>query len=138
MRQLDRWFSQFPYWGFKLKGRKLWTLRGGLNFAKEESIQRLEAEVDAMAVLNLMHDINTVNHPLGNISLDCRLLMMQGFEEISVKHIYRETNRCTDALAMTCRFWRKICMSTLISLVLIFNVFHADLVGVSNSRIVNA
>lgn len=76
---------------------ELWGLRTGLTLAKNEKITKLEIEVDALAVLLLTHDYNTVNHPLDNLLLDCRSLM-QEFEQPSIKHIYREANRCADAL----------------------------------------
>lgn len=53
-------------------------MRTGLTLAKNEKITKLEIEVDALAVLLLTHDYNTVNHPLDNLLL--------------------EANRCADAL----------------------------------------
>lgn len=42
--------------------------------------------------------MSRLNHPLGHILLDCRSLM-EAFEVVLIKHIYREANQCADVLA---------------------------------------
>lgn len=62
------------------------------------NLRRLEIEVDALAVIQLISDQNTVNHSFGNILFDCRFLM-QELDVVSIKHVYCEANRYVDALA---------------------------------------
>lgn len=57
----------------------------------------MEIKIDALGVLQLINDHLTENHPLCNILLDCRSLIEE-FEAVSIKHIYRESNHCVDAL----------------------------------------
>lgn len=46
----------------------------------------------------MSNDHHTGNHQLGNILLlDCRSLIEE-FEEVFIKHFYRETNHCADIL----------------------------------------
>lgn len=70
-----------------------------------------------------------VNHPFGNILFDCRSLMQELDDVVSIKHVYREVYRCTDALANNALvsvgdFHIDPNMPSRIS-----NLFHADLVG---------
>lgn len=107
---------------------KFWALRDGLVLARDENIQRLEIEVDAITVLQLILDTMAENHPLGNLLFDCRSLM-QDFEEVSMKHIYCEANRCADALANDAPIsvgdlYIYPCFPNCIS-----NLFYADLIG---------
>lgn len=80
---------------------EFWALRDGLNFAKEEHVTKLEVETDALGVIQLLNDHEMANHPLGNILLDCRSArsLMEAFEVVTIKHVYREANWCADALA---------------------------------------
>lgn len=83
--------------------------------------------MDAKFVLDLLNNMNVDNHPLGHILLDCRLLM-QGFESISIKHIYRKANLCADALANDTPFSVGD---------LYVNLLYANLIGLSYPRTVN-
>lgn len=116
---------------------ELWALRDGLSLAKDENIKKLEIEVDSMTVLNLIHATNMVNHPLVNLLFDCRLLM-QGFEEVSITHIYREANRCADALANDAPVSVGDLYIYPVIPSCISNFLYADLIGVSYPRIVNS
>lgn len=79
---------------------EVWALRDGLALAKEENVKNLETQIDALVVIPrlISNDHHTENHQLGNILLDCRSLIEE-FEEVSIKHFYRETNHCADILA---------------------------------------
>ncbi|KAI8523423.1 hypothetical protein RHMOL_Rhmol13G0072400 [Rhododendron molle] len=102
---------------------ELWALRDGLSLAKDENIKKLEIEVDSMT--------------LGNLLFDCRLLM-QGFEEVSITHIYREANRCADALANDAPVSVGDLYIYPVIPSCISNFLYADLIGVSYPRIVNS
>lgn len=77
---------------------ELWALRDGLTLAKILSIQKLEIEMDATMTVNLLNQHIPSTHPYYSIISDCRLLM-HGFLETMLRHVYREANPCADALA---------------------------------------
>ncbi|KAI8533173.1 hypothetical protein RHMOL_Rhmol11G0276400 [Rhododendron molle] len=51
-----------------------------------------------MVILQLISKNSPSYHPLGNILLDCRSVIEE-FEAVPIKHIYREASQCADALA---------------------------------------
>ncbi|KAI8561499.1 hypothetical protein RHMOL_Rhmol04G0344900 [Rhododendron molle] len=54
---------------------EIWALGDGLVLARDENIQRLEIEVDAITVLQIS-DTTAENHPLGNLLFDCRCIFI--------------------------------------------------------------
>lgn len=106
---------------------ELWALRDGFSLAKAENVRKLEIEVDALGVVQLLNE-QTKNHPMGNILLDCRSLMVE-LEAVSIKHVHREANYCADALANDALIsvgdlYIYPCFPNCIS-----NLFYADLIG---------
>lgn len=74
-----------------------WALRDGLQLAMEENITKLDVEVDALALTQMLAQQRLDYHPTSNVIYDCRLLM-EKFEKISIKNVHREANKCVDAL----------------------------------------
>ncbi|KAI8526906.1 hypothetical protein RHMOL_Rhmol12G0034900 [Rhododendron molle] len=116
---------------------EIWALRDGLTLAKESNLHNLEVEVDARGVIPLLNDVNAKNHPLRNILLDCRSLMLE-LDVVAIKHIYREANRCANVLANDAPVsvgdfhvypFIPSCIATLL---------YADLSKVAYPRLVNA
>ncbi|KAL0016847.1 hypothetical protein SO802_003916 [Lithocarpus litseifolius] len=70
----------------------------GIQLALSEGIQNLIVELDARVVIDLINsNVDTVK-PYSPLSCDCRCLLRR-FPQVQVKHVYREGNRCADALA---------------------------------------
>ena len=76
---------------------ELWALRDGLLLAKEMGLNNLIIELDALSVVLLMEN-NTSNLTLEPLLNDCRNLVRE-IPNMQIKHIFREANRCADALA---------------------------------------
>ena len=77
---------------------EFWALRDGLKLALSEGIQNLIVELDARVVIDLISsNVDTVK-PYSPLLCDCRCLLRR-FPRVQVKHVYREGNRCADALA---------------------------------------
>ena len=53
---------------------ELWAFRDGLLLAKDQEIENLIVEIDALAVVHLMHNC-TVNQSLEPLLTDCRNLL---------------------------------------------------------------
>ena len=76
-------------------------LRGlldGLLMTVELNIPYLEFEMDSLVTVDLILTVHPANVFLRSIVSDCRCLLKK-FEGVSIKHIYREANGCTDLLA---------------------------------------
>lgn len=107
---------------------ELWALRDGLSLAKAENARKLEIEVDALGVIQLLNE-QTKNHPMGNILLDCRSLMAE-LEAVSIKHVYCEVNYCANALTKDAPILVRDLYIYPCFLNCISNLFYADLIGV--------
>ncbi|KAI8526338.1 hypothetical protein RHMOL_Rhmol13G0300200 [Rhododendron molle] len=98
-----------------------------------EDFKNLEVETDSQIATQLLSAVNIDNHPLSNIIFDCRSLIRQ-FDNINIKHIFREANRCADALAAD----KPISVGSLyfyISVpICISNLLYADYLGISYPR----
>ena len=77
---------------------EFWALRDGLKLALNEGIQRLIVELDAKVVVDLINSNVATNKPYAPLLYDCRYLLTR-FIQVQVVHVYREGNRCADALA---------------------------------------
>lgn len=77
------------------------------------------------------------HHPLRNILLDCRSFM-EKFEAMSIKHIYRKTNQCANALANVAPVLIGDSYVYCSIPSCITNVFYADLIEVVYLRTVNS
>ncbi|KAI8572924.1 hypothetical protein RHMOL_Rhmol01G0238700 [Rhododendron molle] len=77
---------------------ELWALHDGLQLALDRKITQIYVEMDALAAVQLIMGVDQPRHFLSNIVHDWRFLMRKlGVEKID--HIYREGNKCADALA---------------------------------------
>uniref|UniRef100_A0A2N9IUL5 RNase H type-1 domain-containing protein n=1 Tax=Fagus sylvatica TaxID=28930 RepID=A0A2N9IUL5_FAGSY len=97
-------------WGIGLEGfsrsiglascvqAELRALLDGLLMTVELNIPFLEIEMDSLLAVDLILATQPANAFLRSIVSDCRCLL-QKFEGVSIKHIYREANMCADLLA---------------------------------------
>jgi hypothetical protein len=74
------------------------ALLDGLLMTVELNIPFLEIEMDSLVAVDLILATHPANAFLRSIVSDCRCLL-QKFEGVSIKHIYREANMCADLLA---------------------------------------
>ena len=61
------------------------------------NIPCLIVEIDAKVVVDGFQNSNYVNHIISPILDDCRQLMTR-FQQVQVKHCYRQANRCADLM----------------------------------------
>lgn len=113
---------------------ELWALRDGLSMCLDLNINALEIDLDAEVVADLMNNSGSSSASNSSIVADCRLLISR-FPQVKVKHCYRESNSCADALA---RLGSKMAPNFLYfsspppSL---FNSYVLDLYGLYHSRL---
>ena len=55
-------------------------------------------ELDAKAMVEVLQNTNYVNTVVSPLLDDCRQLVAQ-FQQVQIKHCYRQANRCADLLA---------------------------------------
>ena len=79
---------------------ELRALKDGLLLALDLEISKLEIEMDSYVAVESLKSTSMPNVFLRSIVDDCRLLL-ERFEATTIKHIYRETNGCANALAKT-------------------------------------
>ena len=77
---------------------EFWALRDGLQMAILLDVQNLEVELDAKVVLDLICSKNSSNATYSSLLFDYRLLLDK-IPHTTVKHVFREANKCADALA---------------------------------------
>ena len=77
---------------------ELRALLDGLLITVELNIPFLEIEMDSLVAVDLILAIHPANVFFRSIISDCRYLL-EKFESVSIKHIYREANMCVDLLA---------------------------------------
>ena len=61
------------------------------------NIPYLIVEINAKVVVDVFQNSDHVNHIISLILDDCRHLMAR-FQQVQVKHYYRQANRCTDLM----------------------------------------
>ena len=66
--------------------------------AVQLGVQILEVELDAKVVLDLINSKNSSNAAYSSLLFDCKLLPDK-IPYTTVKHIFREANKCVDAVA---------------------------------------
>ena len=76
---------------------ELWALRDGLLQAKDQEIENLIVEIDALAVVPLMHN-SAINHSLEPLLTDC-MNLLKTFSNMRIEHTFQEANRCADAMS---------------------------------------
>ena len=77
---------------------ELWAIRDGLMLCIERNFSKVEVELDAKAVVDMLIDLQYDNMSISSILEDCKLLVSQ-IPQTKIKHCYREANRCADRLA---------------------------------------
>ncbi|XVF04810.1 hypothetical protein REPUB_Repub05bG0117600 [Reevesia pubescens] len=77
---------------------ELWGMREGLRLAKDLRCRNLVTQSDAALVVNMLNTELTLNHPLGSLVNECKLLL-ENFQNLTLRHVFREANRCADKLA---------------------------------------
>ena len=76
----------------------LWGLRDGFVLCSSLNISYLTIEIDAKVIVDVLQNSEYVNHIVSPILDDCRNLMTR-FQQVQVKHCYRQVNHCTDLMA---------------------------------------
>ncbi|KAL6141172.1 hypothetical protein ACLB2K_059462 [Fragaria x ananassa] len=70
----------------------------GLKLASNLNSRKLEVESDSAIVAKLLIEGCPISHPLDSIINSCRHLI-NGFDEVQIRHIFRECKCTADALA---------------------------------------
>ena len=113
---------------------ELWALRDGLSMCVDLNINALEIDLDAKVVADLMNNSGSSNAFNSSIVADCRLLISR-IPQVKVRHCYRESNSCADALA---RFGAKMCPDVMYFSSpppWLFSTYVSDLYGLYHSRL---
>ena len=77
---------------------ELWGLRDGLSLCYNLNIPSIIVELDAKAIVDIFQNTSYENNIISPLLDDCRQLMGL-FQQVQVKHCYRQANRCADMLA---------------------------------------
>ena len=78
---------------------ELAAVRHGLLLEWDLDFKFIQIEIDSITVLSWITNRNaTYPPPMMSLIYDCRSLIEQEWE-VQARHIYREANRCADALA---------------------------------------
>ena len=77
---------------------EVWGLREGLKLCCNLNIHCLEVEMDAKSIVEVLQNTGYVNHVISPILDDCRQLITQ-FQNVRIKHCFRQANQCADGLA---------------------------------------
>lgn len=75
-----------------------WALRDGLLFCNQLKLNAIMVELDAKALVDALKNPAYANTIVSSLFDDCRRLAAQ-IPHLSIKHIYREANRCANCLA---------------------------------------
>ena len=75
-----------------------WALRDGLLLCIQLNLNAIMVELDAKALVDALKNPSYANTIVSSLFNDCKRLAAQ-IPQLSIKHIYRETNRCADHLA---------------------------------------
>ena len=77
---------------------KLWAIRNGLTRCYTLSLEAVQVEVDASAVISLLSQATHANGEFSLLIDDCKNLM-ESIPQVYLLHCFREANRCADSLA---------------------------------------
>ena len=77
---------------------KLWAIRDGLTQCYTLSLEVVQVEVDASAVISLLSQVTHANGEFSLLIDDCKNLM-ESIPHVYLLHCFREANRCADTLA---------------------------------------
>ena len=75
-----------------------WGLRDGLLLCSNLNIPALIVELDAKSIVDIFCRDGYVNDVISPLLDDCKMLI-NNFQQIQVNHVFRQSNRCADALA---------------------------------------
>ena len=75
-----------------------WALRDGLLLCNQLNLNAVMVKLDAKALINALKNPSYANTIVSSLFDDRRWLVAQ-IPHLSIKHIYREANRCADWLA---------------------------------------
>ena len=78
---------------------KTWALRDGLLLCNWLKFNAVMVELDVKALVDAFKNPSYANTIFSSLFDDCRHLATQ-IPHLSIKHIYREANRCADCLAI--------------------------------------
>ncbi|KAL0000220.1 hypothetical protein SO802_019822 [Lithocarpus litseifolius] len=95
---------------------ELWGLRDGLSLCLFLNIPCLVVEVDAKAVVDVLRNYNYDNIVISPIMDDCRQLV-SCFQQIQIKHCYRQANRCANYLSPPVDVLQTLSHKTIIQLI---------------------
>ena len=93
----SNWVARFS-WRIRITSSfeaKLWGLRDGLTPCNNLNFFALIVELDAKVIVDIVHNVNYENNILSPILDDCRQLMSR-FDQVQIKHVYRQANCCAD------------------------------------------
>ena len=77
---------------------EMWGLCEGLKLCCNLNIRSLEVEMDAKAIVDVLQNTGYVNNVISPILDDCRHLISL-FQNVRIKHCFRQANQCADGLA---------------------------------------
>ena len=117
---------------------EFWALRDGLKLAIQLGVKNLEVELDAKVIIDLINSRNSSNTAYPSLLLDCRLLP-ELIPHTKVKHVFREANKCVDALAKNgCHAHEEFVIFDSPPSVDVSDIVYADEIGESFCRQVAA
>ena len=111
----------------------MWGLREGLKLCCNLNIRCLEVEMDAKSIVEVLQNSGYVNHVISPILDDCRQLITR-FQNIRIKHCFRQANQCADGLARMSFSLNADFLLFDSPPVDIIDVFEGDLIGRSVPR----
>ena len=77
---------------------KLWGLRDGLTLCSNLKFSTLIIELDAKVIVDIFHNANYENNIVSPILDDYKQLISK-LCQVQIKHIFRKSNHCANALA---------------------------------------
>ncbi|KAK9993884.1 hypothetical protein SO802_023587 [Lithocarpus litseifolius] len=77
---------------------EIWALRDGLQLCHQINARAVMIELDAKSLVEVLNNSSYCNSVISILLYDCKLLISH-IPQVSVKHIYREANKCEDRLA---------------------------------------
>lgn len=113
---------------------ELWGLRDGLMLCCSLNIPCVNVEMDAKVVVDVIQNVNYVITVVSPLLDDCRQLVTQ-FQQVQIRHCYRQANRCADLLTRMVVEQEADFVSFHSPPVEILNVFHFDKNGLYVYRV---
>ena len=115
---------------------EVWAVRYGLNLARELGIHYLIVKLDAMEIVLALNNVSCPNILICGIVHDCRNLV-HAFHRCEMKHSYRETNKCSNALVKRgFSLFSDVMLFEDPLLMYLFILFYQSLITLSLSQVV--